>query len=135
MNSENVFSFDLFDGFPDLCILIAEDGKIIQLNSIAQNFLKNNDDSAIAKNFFDFIPDTERNLVNSKFEIAKSNSTSEKFYTKLKSETKSIEVSLFFSYFGSAISDKSGEKIFCFCQRYLRTNAKSPRAEYILYSG
>ena len=116
MNSENVFSFDLFDGFPDLCILIAEDGKIIQLNSIAQNFLKNNDDSAIAKNFFDFIPDTERNLVNSKFEIAKSNSTSEKFYTKLKSETKSIEVSLFFSYFGSAISENREKKFFVFAR-------------------
>ena len=34
MTSSNVFSFDLFDSFPDLCFLITDEGRIIEANII-----------------------------------------------------------------------------------------------------
>ena len=60
MTSTNVFSFDLFDSFPDLCFLIADDGKIIEANSVAVNLIGKDKNQLIENNFFNFVPDTEK---------------------------------------------------------------------------
>ena len=116
MKSNNVFSFDIFDNFPDLCLLILENGNIIHANSEAFTLLGQHVDEILNRNFFDFVPQTERNLVNAKFTLAKTNSNSEKFYTKLVSGENLIEVSLFFANFGSVNSEKDEKKYFIFAR-------------------
>ncbi len=114
MTSSNVFSFDLFDSFPDLCFLITDEGKIIEANSVAVNLIRKDQDQIINNNFFDFVPEQDKLHVKVKFDAAKNNQDSEKFYTKLKFDKKIIDASLFFANFESNTTENSKDKYFVF---------------------
>ncbi len=134
MASPNVFSFDLFDSFPDLCFLITEKGKIVEANSIAVNLICEDKNQIINNNFFDFIPDAEKLHVKAKFEATKNNQDSEKFYTKLKSEKKIIEVSLFFAIFDSSLTDNNNEAIYFVFARDISEQMAKARELNIYYT-
>ncbi len=125
MASSNVFSFDLFDSFPDLCFLITDEGRIIEANLVAVNLICEDKNQIINNKFFDFVPETEKLHVKVKFEAAKNNQDSEKFYTKLKFNKKIIDASLFFANFESNTTENSAKKYFVFVRDISEQMAKA----------
>ncbi len=115
-SAKTIFNFDLFDSFPDLCLLISKEGKILEANSLAIKTLEKNRTQILKRSFFDFVLDSEKKNAKSKFESAKKNGGSEKFYTKFKTDKSLLDISLFFANFESNSATDSAKKYFVFAR-------------------
>lgn len=79
--SDFQFSFDLFDNFPDIYLIIDENGKILKANKSAQEKLSN--ELKTENNFFDIIELCDRNSSEKIFNETKTNQRSNSFNTRL----------------------------------------------------
>jgi PAS domain S-box-containing protein len=81
MDNNIKFDFKVFDGFPDMCFLVKEDGSIDLLNSSAKSRLKL--DGEKPDMFFDYVELCDRNEAEKTFKETVRNNQSSEFETRL----------------------------------------------------
>lgn len=94
MTSNNLFGFSVFDGFPEMCFLVTENGSIDMLNASAKNKL--NLENREPEIFFDYIELCDRNEAEKIFKKSLVENSSNIFDTRLFINRTFIDVSLSF---------------------------------------
>lgn len=94
MSINFTFNFEIFDGFPDMCFLVKEDGSISMLNETAKGRLKLNDKKP--EIFFDYVELCDRNEALSIFEKTLKSGKTKEFETRLFINRELIDVKLSF---------------------------------------
>jgi len=103
------FGFSVFDGFPEMCFLIRENGKIDMMNSAAINKLNLNGKEP--ELFFDYVELCDRSDAEKLFRKTISDSTPGIFETRLFINRSLIDVNLSFIPFDIDTED-SNQKLF-----------------------
>jgi PAS domain S-box-containing protein len=94
MIDNNLFNFTVFDGFPEMCFLVNENGRIERLNSTAKKKLNLNDKEPDL--FFDYVELCDRSEAEKIFNKAANKNSSEVFETRLFVNRSLIDVNLSF---------------------------------------
>jgi PAS domain S-box-containing protein len=97
MNEDQKYSFELFNNFPDMYFLLSEKGKIIRMNSVAENRLKDAKDSGNFSEIFDLVELCDRNEAQNIFYKAVKEKKHAQYQTRFFINRKLIDINLTFS--------------------------------------
>lgn len=128
MSNNYTFNFKIFDGFPEMCFLVKEDGSIDMLNQSAEERL-----TLKSKNqeiFFDYVELCDRSEAESVFKKTLSNTQPGEFETRLFINRELIDVKLSFVPF--LLNSNSNEKLTFVYARDI-TNEKQKELELIRF--
>ena len=128
MSNNYTFNFKIFDGFPEMCFLIKDDGSIDMLNQSAEERL-----TLKSKNqeiFFDYVELCDRSEAESVFKKTLSNTQPGEFETRLFINRELIDVKLSFVPF--LLNSNSNEKLTFVYARDI-TNEKQKELELIRF--
>lgn len=107
MNNQFNFTFDLFETFSDLCFIVSPDGSIAEVNQTAADSLEKSKDSILNENFFNLIEKPSREKVKLLFTNVFNDNKPEKFFSKVISGKKELDINFF-------VSKNSDNTIFVF---------------------
>lgn len=110
MIDNNLFNFTVFDGFPEMCFLVNENGRIERLNSTARKKLNLNDKEPDL--FFDYVELCDRNEAEKIFIKAANKNSFEVFETRLFVNRSLIDVNLSFIPFSFNSGQNNPKLIF-----------------------
>ncbi|HSL87748.1 MAG TPA: PAS domain S-box protein [Ignavibacteriaceae bacterium] len=128
MSNNYTFNFKIFDGFPEMCFLVKENGRIDVLNQSAEERL--NLKSKKPEIFFDYIELCDRSEAESVFKKTLTNAQPGEFETRLFINTELINVKLSFVPF--LLNSNSNEKLTFVYARDI-TNEKQKELELIRF--
>lgn len=114
MNNNSSFDFSVFDGFPEMCFLVQENGSIDMLNSSAQNRLKLNGNKP--DEFFDYVELCDRSEAKKRFNDTFTTSRPGEFETRMFINRTLIDVKLSFVPFSINSSHSESKLIFIYAR-------------------
>ncbi len=114
MNNNSSFDFSVFDGFPEMCFLVQENGRIDMLNSSAKNRLKLNGNKP--DEFFDYVELCDRSEAKKRFNDTLTTSHSGEFETRMFINRTLIDVKLSFVPFSINSSHSDSKLIFIYAR-------------------
>ena len=128
MSNNYTFNFKIFDGFPEMCFLVKEDGSIDMLNQSAEERI--NLKSKKQEIFFDYVELCDRSEAESVFKKTLSNAQPGELETRLFINRELIDVKLSFVPF--LLNSNSNEKLTFVYARDI-TNEKQKELELIRF--
>lgn len=128
MSNNYTFNFKIFDGFPEMCFLVKEDGSIDMLNQSAEERI--NLKSKKQEIFFDYVELCDRSEAESVFNRTLSNAQPGELETRLFINRELIDVKLSFVPF--LLNSNSNEKLTFVYARDI-TNEKQKELELIRF--
>ena len=96
MNIENEYNFKLFDSFPEMYFLLSEEGKILQMNSVAREVLNKKHKSENFIQIFDLVELCDRTEAQNIFQRCLKEKRSKQYQTRFFVNRKLIDVNLTF---------------------------------------
>jgi len=125
--SKNI-GFSVFDGFPEMYVLLSDEGRILNANKAAKELLSVESVNEITESFFDLFDSSEKEFVQKEFNESVLTETHHKFETRLRTKKQTyIPGSILFVPFKE-------EKSFCLVLIKNLTSEKEKELELLRFS-